>query len=782
MDPGSSTFMDRITIPERVLLHLLDHFQLSEEFTRPVQLTQEGIAFCVDVKRSHVSFCLKQLGEQGLITEKLSHIETKRRRMKAYSLTHEGFTNAVSLRKGLMDVEIQVRTGDEYQKYTIAVLLASNKKKITLVKILACIKKCGFVDISKIRSQSNKEKSEEQNIFLIENILPCPDFTGRTKEKEELASWLASEGGRICVIHGIAGIGKTSLGYEFSTEVRKTRHLFWYSCESWTNPRSVITFLAEFLKKLEKPELSLYLKGSYELDLSYAYRMMKEGFQGIKIFLVLDDIHKLHEKQIGICQIFAKLASTVNDIKLLILSRKIPKFYDRKEVLVRKSIKEMHLRGLELNDCTSLFARWSLLDSDSCQADGDEIYQITGGHPLTIELMKGGRYGKDVGRDISRFFTEEVLKDLSSDQQRMLDLAAFYRAEIPSMGLFLEEGDYQTLDSLLERSLIKETEEGYLIHDVLSEVIRKRISPHRKKEIHRIIGLHLLEESRIGDLHFALESFNHYMEAGSVHEAVNVIINFGTSLYGEGYIHDVLESIDRILKSANEIKSELPEDVFLSLKCLKGNLLTFTGRLEDARKLLDEVVGSKMDSGETDLVHAKARNGIGIIEYRSSNYKIALDQYNRAAEIAGKCNDRKYMVKVLSNLGVLYADIGKTEQARNAHLEAMAACWELDDREGVARAYNNLGIISFNSEDYQDAVTMFKKGLDISARLGKSHISAIAYNNLGEAYQCLGDEKMAVVYYRKGLEISEKNEFTAEKSTALKALSALSLDATVQKC
>ena len=53
MDSCMTKQMDRITIPERVLLHLLDHFQLSEEYTRPLELTQEGIALCVDVKRSH---------------------------------------------------------------------------------------------------------------------------------------------------------------------------------------------------------------------------------------------------------------------------------------------------------------------------------------------------------------------------------------------------------------------------------------------------------------------------------------------------------------------------------------------------------------------------------------------------------------------------------------------------------------------------------------------------------------------------------------------------------
>ncbi len=781
MDPVSSTVLDRITIPERVLLHLLDHFHLSEEFTRPVQLTQEGIASCVDVKRSHVSFCLKQLGEKGLICEKLSHIETKRRRMKAYSLTHEGFTNVVSLRKGLMDVEIRVRKGDECFTDTIAAILSSNKREITLVKILAHIKKFGTVDLSRIQGSSNKEITEKQNIFLVENIVPCPDFTGRTKEKEELVSWLASEGGRICVIHGIAGIGKTSLGYEFSTEVRKTRHLFWYSCESWTNPRSVITFLAVFLDKLGKPELSSYIKGAYEMDLDDAYRIIKEGFKDLKIFLVLDDTHKLHEKHIDICRIFAKLASTMNNIKLLILSRKIPIFYDRKDVLVRKSIKELHLRGLKLDDCAALLARWGISDPDANKSGEEEIYNVTMGHPLALELMKGGRYGKGVHKDISRFFREEVLKGLLPEQQRMLELAAFYRTDIPSMGLFLENGDYRTLDSLLERSLIKETEKGYLIHDILREVIRTRISPYRKKEIHRMIGLHLLEETRIGDLHFTLESFDHYLEAGDFHEAANVIINYGSSLYGEGFIHEVLESIDRLTDLLKETKTQLP-GVSLSLKCLKGNLLTFTGRLEEARGLLEEVAGAKREAGDLDLIYTKARNGLGIIAYRRSNYNTALDHYNRAADIAGKCNDRKYKAKVLSNLGVLYADIGKTEQARNAHLEAMAACWEMDDREGVARAYNNLGIISFNNGDYQDAVTTFRKGLEISTRLGKSHISAIACNNLGETYQCLGDNEKAGEYYRRGLEISKRNDFSSEKTTAAKALAALSQKETAQKC
>ena len=660
--------------------------------------------------------------------------------------------------------------------------------KLTLVEIIEQIRNRGFVERTEEIIPGDKVKARAKNIFFIENVHACPDFTGREREIETLSRWMQSEDGSVFVIHGIAGIGKTSLGYILASRAREKSHLFWYTCEEWTSQRAIATSLGEFLNQMGEQDLSSYLGGTIEIDLTTVYKCLEEVCKRNNILLIMDDTQKLDKKENSICQILIKLATSIKSVRLLVLSRKIPGFYSPKDVLLKGKVKEMRLEGLAFEECTSLLARWGVIakasssPSDTSIAEYEEknhfadpsfetdLYQVTRGHPLALELARGRKVEKDIIKDITRFFREEVLRTISTDKERMLELAAVYRSSIPSTGLFLEEGNYHTLDSLIEQNLIKETQSGYAIHDVLRGVMVGRSVPKRKKTIHKLIADHLRYEAQTGNISLALESCHHYLETRDLHEAIDVILEFGVPLFSEGFLYEVLVFIDRLIKGDDKVGIGSTKEKRVALLCLKGNLLTFTGELNDAKRLLDEVVGCKELENKHDIVYAKAQNGLGIIAYKNRHYELAINHYREATTLSRECDNPRYTAKVLSNLGVAHADMGELELARNAHLESMELCWEMDDKEGLARAYNNLGIISFMKNEIQEAILMFKKGLDIARVVGKVHISAIALNNLGEAYGILGDRKKAKNYYKEGLKLSKKYGFVSERAEALEGL------------
>lgn len=85
------------TLAQRILAHLRDHPVEQDAARVPVEVTQEGIAACLDARVAHVSRALKHLMEQGLVHAHLAHPDGARRRSRAHRLTREGLDAARTL-------------------------------------------------------------------------------------------------------------------------------------------------------------------------------------------------------------------------------------------------------------------------------------------------------------------------------------------------------------------------------------------------------------------------------------------------------------------------------------------------------------------------------------------------------------------------------------------------------------------------------------------------------------------------------------------------------------
>jgi len=102
----------RLTVKERVLIHLLDHRppeKTDRAWVAPVALSQEGVADGASIYLAHVPRALKELEKTGLVSEKLGRVERSERRKKVYTLTPPGILEAQKIRKPLWERKIILR-------------------------------------------------------------------------------------------------------------------------------------------------------------------------------------------------------------------------------------------------------------------------------------------------------------------------------------------------------------------------------------------------------------------------------------------------------------------------------------------------------------------------------------------------------------------------------------------------------------------------------------------------------------------------------------------------
>lgn len=112
----------RLTVAERITLHLLRQVGRGDDWQAPVEVTSSGIAEAVGVSRAHASVELKKLMDANRVKDKLRHIAGGKKR-KTYALTEAGYSRAVGLRRS-----IEASTGCAIESVIVAPCLA---KRVT---------------------------------------------------------------------------------------------------------------------------------------------------------------------------------------------------------------------------------------------------------------------------------------------------------------------------------------------------------------------------------------------------------------------------------------------------------------------------------------------------------------------------------------------------------------------------------------------------------------------------------------------------------------------------
>ncbi|NEQ46967.1 MAG: tetratricopeptide repeat protein [Leptolyngbya sp. SIOISBB] len=94
----------------------------------------------------------------------------------------------------------------------------------------------------------------------------------------------------------------------------------------------------------------------------------------------------------------------------------------------------------------------------------------------------------------------------------------------------------------------------------------------------------------------------------------------------------------------------------------------------------------------------------GIQQYHSSQYREALQAWERALNISRSIGDFQAEAAVLGNIGIVYQSFGDYEQALDFFGQSLAISREIGDRQGEGIAFNNLGLAYDNLGQYQQAI------------------------------------------------------------------------------
>lgn len=143
----------------------------------------------------------------------------------------------------------------------------------------------------------------------------------------------------------------------------------------------------------------------------------------------------------------------------------------------------------------------------------------------------------------------------------------------------------------------------------------------------------------------------------------------------------------------------------------------------------------------------------------------ALEYLYRALALENQTERKNNLPVILENIGSLYLDEEDYKRADSLFDMAYAMQLQRGDSAGLARNLSNKARLEQKRKHTENAITLFKKALEISTQAGNLNSMQVIFANIGIAYGELKYYDSAVVYHEKALVLSQ--QLHSERSVAI---------------
>jgi len=725
-----------LTVEEWILVHLLRFARFAGEFEVPWGMTQYGIAEAVGTGQDHVSRAVRRLVQKGQLTEAKGRVEGVSEKRKVYFLTGEGRAVAEELTRRAEESRVRLTEAGVESTLTVREAMRIIGPQHSLIEVARAVRPDGRLDQDGLGAARRPDGQQAQQAES-----PPAHFVGRERELAALRQWLQDR--RLVVIQGIAGIGKTALAARLVAETRGSRPVFWYRFHEWDALRNLLGPLSEFLAQQGRRKLKTYLSTKPDVDLNEVCFLMQESCRGLQAFLVLDDLHKASEDFLPCLSLLLEVLERNDGVRVIITARSLRRFYDRRDVVVKGLVAELELGGLDEESSRELLRSRNIDEKQHRRA-----FELTGGHPLALELFVPGSGEAEQKGNISKYIEEEIVARLTGPERKMLRMASVFRYPVPADALFFDpELSYDTLQSLSARSLLREVAPAaFDIHDFVREHFYSRLTPFERADLHRMAARFY---SGMAESRGVLELIHHSLKAGEHAAAAMSVLAHGEALLAAGCAGELrsdLEGLDRAVLTA-----EAGAEVLFILGRSNDIMGDWDRALEQYRGALQ-----RLPEGRQAEVHYH----IGWILQKRNEWEAAARSFGLCLELAKKSGDDRGIARAYHGLGRVFWRQGRLAEAADFCQKSIGSARAAGGLALEASAGIELGRVLAAKRDFPGAERSLRRSLQLLESIGDRSEAARAHNTLGwEVLKPQGrlDEALAAIHKGEELAISQGN-------------------------
>jgi DNA-binding MarR family transcriptional regulator len=362
-----------LSTEQRVLLHISRFTGNDSQWEAPYELSQAGISASLGIPQSSISRALKSLKEKGWVYDRTMYIKGEKRKKSAYFLTETGLKEAEDILRSLREMPVNVSLNGEIRLMSIAEaenLSRQNGNPLHPIQIYEMFRKGGTVGLD----------SGKYMRFHVPDL--TLDFIGRADLMEDIEKRM--HGSMVILIKGMAGMGKSTLLSKMAERLSEKHHVFWHSFRSKGEYYDLLRELNEFLTSI----------GKKPVERKAGARGYFEALRKSNSVLILDDLQLADEKSSEfIRELSDMMFSSLCDFRILAASREDMGVF-RKSALGTGKLYEMTLGPLKKEELREMFGE-----------SADEVYSLTGGVPLFVQLYKNTGFRLS---DAEKIMDEEI--------------------------------------------------------------------------------------------------------------------------------------------------------------------------------------------------------------------------------------------------------------------------------------------------------------------------------------------------------------------------------------
>ncbi|MEW5761079.1 MAG: tetratricopeptide repeat protein [Candidatus Thermoplasmatota archaeon] len=796
----------KLTICEKIMLHLLRYDKYQDQLEVPIETTQEGIANEVGVFQSLVSRVIKKSIKDELIFEKLAHIGDEVRRRKAYFLTSNGSYHAKNLHKNIENETIKVKDFDgeiKNMKVSEAIGYLEQKlnKEVFIMQLINIIKD----DIADFNILG--EKKEKKSVIEKIGVAIRTELFGREEEKEALKKIFdetLNSFGKTVLIEGEIGVGTSRLAYELADyAVSNGAKLLYGKCFHSNFPYPFLPFkeaigehvtldvkeeeikelpmglipVSTFEKVNVAPEIISIFSPDTELISTFSNYTEKYEKHGIgharifetitqiiirlarkrPIFLLIEDIQWADRASL---QLLIYLARNIKTSKVLICLTHNPEYHEEKAVVEAiKKIGELAnkfiLENFKLKE-TELFIKALLSRDDVPSAFIELVHKESDGNPFFIEEIVKTFKPEDIAvkekkLEIPKTVKDIMLRQINKFESDVLEVLRFssvigtsfeFRI-LKECSSFEEKKLLDIIEKLIENKLIKEKEvEDRLFYFFTQPKVRELI----------------YEDMTLGKKMYIHKKVAEAFEKFYPKEVNKIAEHF--------YIAKEPNGIKYILSAAEKSMSLYANDDAIrfykcALSLMKEKNSTLLEKLGDLYMLTGEPKNAKIEYLEAKEYASEEKKRellikIGIADEKNFNFDDALEILKEAVKGCESANDSFNLCKAYNSLGALCRKMGKYEIAIDYLSKSLVLADRNKEEKEKAIAYQNFGNTCYVIGDFEEAIVCYGKALKFFIKTKELLGLSIMYNNIGACYANQGVWVKAIRNLKKSLNAKEK--------------------------
>ncbi|MFZ2899915.1 MAG: tetratricopeptide repeat protein [Saprospiraceae bacterium] len=585
------------------------------------------------------------------------------------------------------------------------------------------------------------------------------------------------QGQHVC-IHGLGGLGKTTLAEAFAHNYDNQSHqvLIFRNGnqieEKYIIDQLLLRFkalqpaaylLAQIEEAVNSPQVPPLEKLQYLIDNYLA---------GRKIILIFDNFEDVQVSEEGALQ--REIAAPALRDFLLYLLDKAPAgchvlFTTRYKIAGLEMVRHLPVDKLSYAEQWRYMRYSGVFRDKFSMTDFEAVHRRLDGHPRALEYLEGlvrmdpafnwqeldQSLGKVEERIFQNLLPEKIWERLDAGLQDLFTTASvfFSRSPLPALAALTGQAEAALLpglEALRDWSLCFYENENarFEVHALTREWMRRQGRPDAAahKALCKQAGDFFRKQPTWDDDILARE----YFEAAEAWEDF-AEISFGLAGHFRtaGFYKKVWDFNHAILEKNIDEKTNARSLNYLGL------VLLDTGDYDTALRYLEQSLAISKQIGDRKGEGATLNNISQIYSVRG-DHDTALRYLEQSLAIQQQIGNRSGEGTTLNNISQIYRVRGDYGTALRYLEQSLAISKQIGDRSGEGNTLNNLATTAYDKGDYDTALRYLEQSLAILQQIGNRSGEGITLNNLATTAYAKGDYDTALRYWEQSLAIQQQ--------------------------